>query len=438
MNIFTAPQITESLDGRFDSRRAISPLSLSALSSVFNKKIIIVTPWFGGFAGGAELLARGMACELNKRGVATMVFTTCSASPYDSWWEDYYEPGIYTIAGVETHRFATVKAQSRYEAVIGKMRKGENLTAGDEQDFFTYGINSETLIDALGSYLNRDYELLALPYFHGLTHSAINSYPGKISLTPCFHDEPQFYWETTGTLLRNAKHVFFNSAEEKQMTIKQYGRSVGRRIVESVVAGVGVELNAGVEDELAIQERLPESYFVYAGRKEVGKNVHLLCQWFAGYAEKFNSKAKLILIGGGDKSLVPSSDYFIDFGFVSEGMKQQLIRHSRGVINLSENESFSIVIMEGWLLGVPAIVSDGCAVTKNHVRRCDGGLYVASGDEFALALKYLEENDDARSQLAANGQRYVSREFSFDAVLYRYLHELRQGQLSEEICSATC
>ncbi len=42
---------------------------------MWDKKIIIVTPWFGRFAGGAELLARGMAGELNKRGLSTTVFT---------------------------------------------------------------------------------------------------------------------------------------------------------------------------------------------------------------------------------------------------------------------------------------------------------------------------------------------------------------------------
>jgi glycosyltransferase involved in cell wall biosynthesis len=405
---------------------------------MFDKKLLIVTPWFERFAGGAELLARGMAREFNKRGVHAMVFTTCSRSPYDSWWEDHYEPGVYTVAGVETRRFATVKAWTRYAAVIGKLQRGENLTPPDEQDFFTYGINSDDLINALEEYVDRDYEIIALPYFHGLTHSAVNKYPGKVSLVPCFHDEPQFYWRTTETLLRNAKRLFFNSSEEKQMTIKQYGPSVGRRIVESVVAGVGVELTVHSGEHEALAEQLPESYFVYAGRKEVGKNVHLLCQWFASYAEKFNPETKLIFIGGGDESLVPSNAQFIDFGFVSEAMKQHLIRHSKGVINLSENESFSIVIMEGWLLGVPAIVSAKCAVTKNHVRRCNGGLYVASGDEFAQALKYLEENDAARNILAANGQQYVAREFSFDAVLSRYLLELRQDEQLKQNCSATC
>jgi glycosyltransferase involved in cell wall biosynthesis len=197
-------------------------------------------------------------------------------------------------------------------------------------------------------------------------------------------------------------------------------------------------LAACVDERETIAAQLPDSYFIYAGRKEVGKNVHLLCEWFTSYAEKFRAGTKLIFIGGGDESLVPANEHFIDFGFVSEAVKQRLVRRSKGVINLSENESFSIVIMEGWLLGVPAVVSARCAVTKGHVRRCDGGLYVADSDEFALALKYLEDDEGVRSILAANGRRYVSREFSFDAVLSRYLREFRQQEQSAQACSIAC
>jgi len=402
---------------------------------MFNKKIIIVTPWFERFAGGAERLARGMAGELNKRGVPAMVFTTCSLSPYDSWWKDHYQPGVYDVAGIETRRFATVKGRARYDAVIGKQQRGVKLTPRDEQDFFNYGINSSDLVAALAGYVD-DHEIVALPYFHGLTHSVINRYPGRISLIPCFHDEPQFYWEATETLLRNSKLIFFNSIEEKQMTIRQYGQKVGRRIVEGVVAGVGVELPGCEEEPGAVSVPLPDSYFVYAGRKEAGKNVPLLCQWFTSYTEQSRVNTKLVFIGGGDKALIPASDKFVDLGFVSEAMKQHVIRGSNGVINLSENESFSIVIMEGWLFGVPAVVSARCAVTKNHVRRCNGGLYVEDSDEFALALKYLEDHQAVRNTLAANGQQYLSREFSFDAVLARYLREFRQQQKSEQIYGA--
>ena len=388
---------------------------------MFNKKIIIVTPWFERFAGGAELLARGMARELNKRGVETRVFTTCSLSPYDSWWKDHYKPSVYEVEGVETRRFATGKGRAKYEAVISLIQKGATLTISEEQDFFDYGINSETLVDALAKYISDEFEIIALPYFHGLTHSVVNKYPGKISLVPCFHNEPQFYWPATEKLLRNAKHIFFNSAEEKQMTIKQYGPTVGRKIVESVVAGIGVELAKPAEEVDSVPFGLPDRYFVYAGRKEVGKNVPLLCRWFSDYASRTAAGTKLVFIGGGDKSLVPSRDCFQDLGVVSEATKQHVISRSLGLINLSQNESFSLVLMEGWLLGVPTIVSAKCDVTRSHVTRSNGGLYVANSEEFARVLKYLEDNTAMRNKLAANGHQYVSQAFSYDRVLEKYL-----------------
>jgi glycosyltransferase involved in cell wall biosynthesis len=392
---------------------------------MFNKKIVVITPWFGSFAGGAELLARGMSRELNKRGVETIVFTTCSRSPYDSWWQDRYQPGTYDVEGIKTLRFATGKTRGPYDAVIKKISTGKQLSERDENDFFDYGINSPELVEAVGNYLSDDYELIALPYFHGVTHSVVNRYPGKISLVPCFHDEAQFYWTATERLLQNSKHIFFNAHEEKQLTIKQYGLRVGRRVVESPVTGVGVELPANGEQSGKRPADVPGNYFIYAGRKERGKNVHVLCEWFREYVRSFNRSTKLVFIGGGDESLVPRNDCFVDYGFVSETRKRELIRHSKAIINLSENESFSIVIMEGWGCGVPSVVSAGCAVTMNHVRRCNGGLFVGSSEEFGLALKYLEDNEEIRRALAANGRQYLTREFSYDAVLSKYLNELK-------------
>ena len=162
----------------------------------------------------------------------------------------------------------------------------------------------------------------------------------------------------------------------------------------------------------------------FYGRKDRGKNVHVLCEWFHDYATRFNHNTKLLFIGEGDKSLIPTANHFIDFGFVSESKKMQLIKQSKAVINLSENESFSIVTMEGWLCGVPSVVSATCPVTRNHVRRSNGGLFVSNKDEFCLALNYLEKNETLRRDLAANGRRYLAREFSYDVVLSRYLHEL--------------
>ena len=386
-----------------------------------SKQFVIVTPWFDGFVGGAGTQAKGLACEFNRRGVKASVFTTCSLSPYDDWWHDHYPPGRSEIAGIETHRFPVNTVRAPYEATIRKLGKGSRLTTNDEQNFFKYGINSDELIAALEKVLEQNHEVLALPYFQGLTYSTLVRYPGQISLIPCFHDEPQFYWGTTKDLLTHAKHIFYNSPEEKQLAIRHYGQTVGRRIVEGVVTGEGVEEPCIAEQVTDDQFVFPESYFVYVGRKERGKNVPLLCDWFTDYVRQTGTRTKLVFIGGGDKQLLPHSPHILDFGPVSEATKQRVIRGAKGLINLSVNESFSIVIMEGWLKGVPAIVSAQCAVTTGHVRRANGGLFVQSNADFSDGLNYLESNEHVRTQLGANGAAYVSRNFSYDVVLAKYL-----------------
>ena len=87
------------------------------------------------------------------------------------------------------------------------------MTAKEQSDFFLGGINSRDLVAALGQHLTDAYDILAVPYFHGLTHAVVNNYPGRVSLIPCFHDEPQFFWQAVETLLLNSKRIFFNSPE---------------------------------------------------------------------------------------------------------------------------------------------------------------------------------------------------------------------------------
>ena len=194
--------------------------------------------------------------------------------------------------------------------------------------------------------------------------------------------------------------------------------------MESPVTGVPVEL-AGTDNSKGTGTyKLPRDYFVYAGRKERGKNVPLLCEWFEKYVGQFNRKAKLVFIGAGDGSLLPMSDNFLDLGVVSEAEKYFIIKNAKALISLSDNESFSVVLMEAWLLGVPVVVSANCAVTKGHVRRSNGGLYVRNADEFAMVLRYIESNPEISRLLSANGKKYVCEKFSYDTVLYKYINKL--------------
>jgi glycosyltransferase involved in cell wall biosynthesis len=91
-------------------------------------------------------------------------------------------------------------------------------------------------------------------------------------------------------------------------------------------------------------------------------------------------------------------------------------------------ESFSIVIMESWLAGVPVLVHGNCDVTRYHVLRSDGGLYYVGFEEFAGAIDWLMEHPVERERMGQLGRAYVLKEYNWDAVLARLREALRVWQ----------
>ncbi len=119
--------------------------------------------------------------------------------------------------------------------------------------------------------------------------------------------------------------------------------------------------------------------------------------------------------------MLGTNKHLIDLGFMDETQKQIVIKGATALINLSENESFALVIMEAWLLEKPVVVSNHCAVTREATKRANGGLCVKDKDEFVAALKYLSHNPETALQFGMQGKEYVETQFSFDEVLIRYL-----------------
>jgi glycosyltransferase involved in cell wall biosynthesis len=400
------------------------------------KKISItfVTPWYGYFAGGAEVAGRSLAEQLVKRGFPVQVLTTCCRSPFESWWQDTLPSGIEEINGVTVRRFpVNSQGENLYHEVNYQIIHGKEIDEIRQRQFVHNSINSEALIDYANTNTKDDL-VIGMPYTQGLIYSLIQTLGGKASIMPCFHDEPQFKWVTTAEMLAQSRHIFFLTDEEKTLTIRNFGTRLGRRLVESPVIGVGVELpttienliksNNYLEEDWRLQYQLPEKFFVYVGRKDVAKNIFTLIRYFKDYQAN-GGEASLIFLGGGDASLVPAEKGFFDLGFIPEEDKYLIISQSLGLINLSKNESFSIVLMEAWLCEIPVIVHQECEVTAGHCRNSQGGISIASSEEFQVALNTLTRQDTNKI-LAKSGKRYVQSNYSWDFVIDFFLRGLEQ------------
>ena len=85
----------------------------------------------------------------------------------------------------------------------------------------------------------------------------------------------------------------------------------------------------------------------------------------------------------------------------------------------SPYESLSIVLLEAWNHGVPALVNSRCRVLRGQVRRANGGLYYRSSRDFEEALMYLLAHPRERDALGAQGREYVDQEYRWATVLAR-------------------
>jgi glycosyltransferase involved in cell wall biosynthesis len=92
----------------------------------------------------------------------------------------------------------------------------------------------------------------------------------------------------------------------------------------------------------------------------------------------------------------------------------------------SLHESFSIVLMESWLAQTPSLVHGQCAVTLEHSRRSNGGLYFNNYDEFAATLTYLLDHPQLAQQLGRQGRRYVLHNYAWDVIVPRYKQLIAQ------------
>lgn len=385
------------------------------------KNIYIVTPWYNTFSGGAEVAARTLAEECAKRGINTTVLTTCCQSPYSSWWEDSIKPGEEYVNGVKVIRFRLNKyGKEKYENTIHKQITGATLLEEDKENFYLHGITSDELVKYIKN-LDDNNLVIMLPYFQALAYNVVINNPNKVSIMPCFHDEEQFYWNQISSMIKESKNIFYLSEPEKDMVIKNYGMVYGKKVIESKTVGLGVEIEEEKikSGEIKFKElNLPKEYIVYVGRKDIGKGVLNL----VNFHKELKSDIPLVFLGGGDESLVPkNNDMFIDLGFVDEDLKYSIISHSKVLVNLSNNESFSLVIMEAWLMGIPVIVSEGCDVTKYHCQKSNGGLWIKDSNSYKKSIELLQSNTDLARSMGVRGREYVEKNYNWSNVIFEIL-----------------
>lgn len=379
--------------------------------------IVFVTPRYNaGSAGGAEVLCQAFAERLAHNGTAVEVLTTCARDSYT--WENHFPEGRHDINGVCVRRFSmSPRDRAAHARLEGLINEGRPLSQAEQEQWLENGVFSATMAGHIAQTKDAARCFILLPYLFGTTFFGARAAGGKAVILPCLHDEAFARLDAFKAMLGAARGALFNSAPEMELAQRLYGLDPGR----CAVVGMGIVPSADAPDAARFRKKygVDGPFILYAGRREGGKNTPLLVEYFKIMKNNCPEDVKLVLAGSGAVPATGRPD-IIDLGYIPEQDKHDAMAACAAFCQPSVNESFSIVIMEAWLAGAPALVSARCAVTSDHCRRARAGLYFASCFEFEEAVRFLLSDKAASRTMAESGRNYVLGQYSWEKVLTRF------------------
>ena len=377
---------------------------------------IVVARYGKDILGGAETFARELAEHLPRPEFDVEVLTTCANDLRT--WRNVYPSGRVQINGVPVRRFPInqqFRSERRYWELMIKFTNGWPTTIDDEYEWIDNGAHSPALYHYLMQH-GRQYDFIIFtPYLFGTTYYGATLHPHRTIVWPCLHDEPFARFLQTRLMLESCRGLIFHSQPEMDLVCGK----LGVRNPNVCVVGTGLDSHAADAERFRQRTGVHDPYILYAGRLDSMKNVLELFSFFIEYKRQHGGPLKLVLMGEGPIP-IPSHPDIVPLGFQNAQDKYDTYAAATIVCQPSLLESFSIVIMEAWLAGVPVLVHGDCDVTRYHVLRSNGGLYYADFDEFAGALDWLLDHPRERARMGQLGRSYFLREYNWPAVLGRF------------------
>jgi len=380
-------------------------------------KLAFVTPRYGvEVIGGAESAARMLAERLCARpGWEVEVLTSCALDHLT--WENTEPPGTTVLNGVTVHRFPTASRRLLdYFKLDGRLRVSPT-TASLAESRRWVALNGPMCPDLVDAVSVTGADVVACyPYLFATTVDAIAVSRVPTVLHPAAHDEPAIYLSAFRQSFRDIDGLVYHTQAERDLMEHVFG--IGAR--PQIVLGLGVNDPAGGGrpggDLLGIGDR---PYLCYLGRVDEHKGCGMLAEYFERYKERHPGDLALAFVGPvSDKA--PEHPDIVVTGTVSEADKWDILAGADVMVTPSAYESFSLVLLEAWTLGVPVLVNAACAATMEHCRRSGGGLWFESYRSFEVTIDRLTADRNLRSRLGTAGSRYTARYYRWPSIIDRY------------------
>jgi glycosyltransferase involved in cell wall biosynthesis len=280
-----------------------------------------------------------------------------------------------------------------------------------EQWFRENGPDSPELLEYLRRHGAEFDRVLFWSYRYADAYFGLPLVADRAVLVPTAEEDPLIHVDALGPFFALPKGFLFLTPEEE--TLVAMRAAPGR---PSAVIGCGLDPVAGDADDSCLDRLgLVDPFVLYLGRIDPNKGCQALMRHFLRYAE-LGRNVQLVMAGPASMP-IPEHPLIRPLGFVDDAVREALLTRARALVMPSPFESLSMVLLEAWNHGLPALVNARCKVLRGQVERADGGLYYANTTEFIAALDYLLDHPDAARTLGRQGLAYVDREYRWPIVM---------------------
>ncbi len=394
------------------------------------KLAFVVQRYGADIAGGSEAHCRDLAHRLAGRHEIT-VLTSC-ARDYVTW-NNECQAGSTFDGSVRVLRFAVERPRHMHDfaSLSDEVFEGGASHERHEAWFRENGPQVPELLQHLREH-GSSYDLVLFwtfryyPSFFG-----VPLVRERAVLVPTAEEDKAIWLDGLQEYFRLPIGYLFLTPEEKALVSSR----AGRPLHPSAVIGTGLEPTGPLPGRDALRAHgIPDDYILYLGRVDRNKGCDTLLEYFQEYATA--SDTTPLILAGPVKIQIPEHPQIRSLGYVSDDLRSALLAHARLLVVPSPYESLSIVLLEAWNHGVPALVNARCKVLHGQVRRANGGLYYRTFNEFREALDYFRDHAVERRALGAQGLAYVEREYRWPTVLAR-VEDLLSRTLTSRAAAAS-
>jgi glycosyltransferase involved in cell wall biosynthesis len=374
-------------------------------------KLACVIHRFGtDIAGGSEGHCRLVAEHLAALHDVT-IFTTCAHDHLT--WRNHYPAGESQVGRLRVRRFPVAHERRLHRFIdLSDLVFADRATA-DQQDqwFRENGPEAPELLAHLRRHGAEYDRVLFWSYRYADAYFGLPLVADRAILIPTAEEDPLIHVDVLRRFFELPKGFLFLTPEEEVL--------VGRRAparVPSAIIGCGLDPLPGRADLSRLDGLgIVDPFVLYLGRIDPNKGCGALIRHFLRYTEL--GRPVQLVMAGPSSIPIPEHPSIRPLGFVDEGVRAALLTKARALIMPSPFESLSMVLLEAWNHGLPALVNARCKVLRGQVQRADGGLYYGNTVEFIAALDYLLDHPESARRLGAQGLAYVDREYRWPVVM---------------------